>query len=51
MTSQRPYRKPYSVGDALAELRHVSGSQLDAQVVLAFDAVYTEVAPLVPVGS
>ena len=48
MTTQRPYRAPYSVGDALAELRRVSGSQLDANVVLAFDAVYTEVAPLVP---
>ena len=48
MTTQRPYRAPYSVGDALAELRRVSGSQLDAKVVLAFDAVYTEVAPLVP---
>lgn len=49
MTTHRPYRAPYSVGDALAELRRVSGSQLDAKVVLAFDAVYTEVAPLVPV--
>lgn len=49
MTTNRPYRAPYSVGDALAELRRVSGSQLDAKVVLAFDSVYTEVAPLVPV--
>ncbi len=48
MTTQRPYRAPYDADDALAELRRVSGSQLDARVVLAFDSVYTEVAPLVP---
>jgi len=48
MTTNRPYRQRYCVGDALAELRRVSGSQLDRDVVLAFDAVYTDVAPLVP---
>lgn len=36
MTSDRPYRKALSREDALAELRRVSGSQLDPVVVEAF---------------
>ena len=36
MVSERPYRKPMLVGDALAELRSCAGSQFDARVVRVF---------------
>ena len=49
MTTDRPYRAPYSATAAREELRRVSGSQLDPDIVLAFDSVYEELAGLVPV--
>ena len=36
MTTSRPYRKAMAVEDALAELRAVAGTQLDAKLVDAF---------------
>ena len=39
MTSERPYRAARTVDEALAELRRCAGSQFDAKVVEAFDAV------------
>jgi two-component system, cell cycle response regulator len=36
MTSNRPYRPPLSVDEALAELRHCAGTQFDPDVVAAF---------------
>jgi HD-GYP domain-containing protein (c-di-GMP phosphodiesterase class II) len=36
MTTSRPYRKAMAVEDALAELRAVAGTQLDARLVDAF---------------
>jgi two-component system cell cycle response regulator len=36
MTSNRPYRAPLSVDEALAELRRCAGTQFDASVVTAF---------------
>ncbi|MHB8049840.1 MAG: HD-GYP domain-containing protein [Coriobacteriia bacterium] len=35
MTSDRPYRGPFSVGDALAELEEKAGTQFDPSVVAA----------------
>jgi diguanylate cyclase (GGDEF)-like protein len=37
MTSERPYRKGRSVGDALAELRRCSWTQFDARIVAALE--------------
>lgn len=48
MTTRRPYRAPYAPHDALAELRRVSGSQLDPTVVLAFNDLYPELVAMVP---
>jgi len=39
MTSDRPYRKALTAEQAVEELRHVAGSQLDPQLVEAFLAV------------
>jgi HD-GYP domain-containing protein (c-di-GMP phosphodiesterase class II) len=36
MTTDRPYSKPISVADALAELRRCAGSQFDPVAVEAF---------------
>jgi len=33
MTSERPYRSPMELTDALAELEHCAGSQFDPQCV------------------
>jgi HD domain/GAF domain len=38
MVSRRPYRKPLSVGEALAELVTAAGSQFDPRVVEALEA-------------
>lgn|GEM_PF-666434 len=43
MTTDRPYRRALSVETALAELRRVAGTQLDAGYVLAFEAVVTDI--------
>lgn len=48
MTTLRPYRSPFSPDTALRELRRVSGTQLDADVVLAFNDIYPELQALVP---
>ncbi len=37
MTSERPYRKGRSTGDALAELRRCSWTQFDARIVAALE--------------
>jgi two-component system cell cycle response regulator len=42
MTSARPYAKPMSRDDALAELRCCAGAQFDAAVVEAFAAVISK---------
>ncbi|MGI1659211.1 MAG: HD-GYP domain-containing protein [Desulfitobacterium sp.] len=39
MTSSRSYREPLSPDEALTELRRASGSQLDPDVVTAFDSI------------
>jgi HD-GYP domain-containing protein (c-di-GMP phosphodiesterase class II) len=39
MTSRRPYRPAMTPEAALRELRHGAGSQFDAAVVAAFEAV------------
>jgi diguanylate cyclase (GGDEF)-like protein len=39
MLSERPYKKPISVPDALAELRRCAGSQFDPHLVEAFCAI------------
>jgi putative two-component system response regulator len=49
MTTNRPYRSPWEPDDAVAELRRVSGTQLDPEVVEAFASVYPELTELVPV--
>jgi putative two-component system response regulator len=36
MTSQRPYRKPISQSEAIAELKRCSGTQFDPEIVKAF---------------
>ena len=48
MTTNRPYRAPWEPEDAVAELRRVSGTQLDPEVVEAFATVYPELTELVP---
>lgn len=48
MTTLRPYRAPLAPEAALGELRRVSGSQLDADVVLAFGDVFPQLQALVP---
>ncbi len=48
MTTNRPYRSPWEPDDAVAELRRVSGTQLDPAVVEAFASVYPELTELVP---
>ncbi len=48
MTTRRPYRAPWEPVDAVAELRRVSGTQLDPGVVEAFASAYPECAELVP---
>jgi len=45
MTSDRPYRRAKSHGEAIAELRREAGKQFDPQVVDAFLAVYGEDKP------
>jgi HD-GYP domain-containing protein (c-di-GMP phosphodiesterase class II) len=42
MTSDRPYRKTLSVDDAIAELRRVTGKQLDPQLVQQFIEIVEE---------
>ena len=45
MISERPYRVPLSVEDAVAELRRSAGTQFDPRVVEAFcDAIEAELA-------
>jgi response regulator RpfG family c-di-GMP phosphodiesterase len=46
MTSERPYRAPRTPVDALNELNHVAGSQLDPDVVEAFVAAFPDPAAL-----
>ena len=48
MTTERPYRAPWSPEDALGELRRVAGTQLDPAVVAAFGEAYPDIAGLVP---
>ena len=45
MTSDRPYRHPLSVDEAIAELRRSSGRQFDPRVVDAFCATIAETRP------
>jgi hypothetical protein len=42
MTSRDSYRRPVSSEAALAELRRVSGTQLDPAVTAAFEAMIVE---------
>ena len=42
MTSRDSYRRPVSAGEAVEELRRVSGAQLDAEVVETFVALLKE---------
>lgn len=48
MTTVRPYREPWEPDDAVAELRRVSGTQLDPVVVEAFATAWPECSELVP---
>ena len=41
MTTQRPYRQPFSVAEALEELRRNAGTQFDPAVVEVIEAVVT----------
>ncbi len=41
MTTQRPYRQPFSVAEALEELRRNAGTQFDPSVVAVVAAVVT----------
>lgn len=38
ITSRRPYRSPWGAGDAIEEIKRNSGSQLDPEVVDAFES-------------
>jgi putative nucleotidyltransferase with HDIG domain len=42
ITSDRPYRKGTSIGNAMAEIRRCSGTQFDPVVVKAFEAIGEE---------
>jgi putative nucleotidyltransferase with HDIG domain len=46
MTSERPYRAPRPPADALGELHHVAGTQLDPDAVTAFTAAFPDPAVL-----
>jgi len=46
MTTERPYRNSRSAHAAIAELRHVAGTQLDPLAVEAFVAAYPGAAGL-----
>jgi HD-GYP domain-containing protein (c-di-GMP phosphodiesterase class II) len=46
MTTVRPYRSPMAPRDALGEMRRVSGTQLDAEVVEAFAAAFPDLDAL-----
>lgn len=46
MTTRRPYRNPLRPSEALAELRRVAGTQLDADVVEAFAKAFPDLAGL-----
>ena len=39
MTTDRPYRKAWSMERALGELRNVAGTQLDPDLVRSFEVV------------
>ncbi|CAN5494623.1 hypothetical protein BH11ARM1_BH11ARM1_17160 [soil metagenome] len=45
LVSRRPYREPWLVGDAIAEIRHQSGAHFDPDVVDAFLLVALEGFP------
>jgi len=42
MLSERPYKKPMSLPDALAELRRCAGSQFDPRLVEVFCTIVAE---------
>ncbi len=46
MTTDRPYRKALSLGDALGEINKGSGTQYDPEVVATFNEVYQQMLPL-----
>lgn len=43
LTSKRPYKEPWSLKDALAELRRMAGSHLDPELVEAFLSILPEI--------
>ena len=56
MTAGRPYREPYSEGEAVAEIRRCAGTQFDPRVVEEFVRVLgtdadSDGAPARPGGS
>jgi HD-GYP domain-containing protein (c-di-GMP phosphodiesterase class II) len=42
MTSDRPYKEPRSIGDAIEELKRCAGSQFDPELVTMFLSVLAE---------
>jgi diguanylate cyclase (GGDEF)-like protein len=44
MTSERPYRRPLSTPEAIAEIQHLSGRRYDPRVVQGFSAAFRESA-------
>ena len=46
LTSKRPYKAPFSIEKACAIIAQGRGSQFDAQVVDAFEAVYEEIVQI-----
>lgn len=48
MTTVRPYRAPHSPDAALAEINRVAGTQLDPEVVSAFEIAFQRMPALAP---